>query len=112
MDKILTDIEFRLDDFNPKAIADKIAKNFKKRRLELNITQKELSEKAGVSFGSVKRFENKSAVSLKHLLLMAVVLNSTNEFLNLFTRKQYLSIDEISREAAVKQRKRARKSDK
>jgi len=112
MNKILTDIDFILDDFNPKAIADKISENFKKRRLELNITQVELSKRAGVSLGSLKRFESKSAVSLKHLLLLAVVLNSTDEFLSLFTQKQFLSIDDISRNAENKSRKRARKSDK
>ena len=112
MNKILTDINFKLDDFNPQAIANRIAKNLKQRRLELNITQEELSQKSGVSLGSIKRFENTFAISLKHILLLAVVLNATDEFLHLFTRKQYSSISEISKEAEAKQRKRARKNDK
>ena len=112
MDNILNDTVFKLDDFNPPAIAKKIAKNFKQRRLELNITQVELSQKSGVSFGSIKRFENQSAISLKHLLLLAVVLNATDEFLHLFTKKQYKSIAEISKELKAKSRKRARKNDK
>ena len=112
MDKILTDNDFRLDDFNPKAIAEKIAGNFKKRRLELNITQEELSRRAGVSLGSLKRFENKSEISLKHLLLCAVVLDATDEFLSLFTRRQYLRLDDINKEIKSKAIKRATKNDK
>ncbi len=109
---MLTNKKIKLDDFNPQTIANTIAKNLKQRRLELNITQVELSRKSGVSLGSIKRFENNYAISLKHLLLLAVVLNATDEFLQLFTRKQYSSISEINIEAEVKLRKRARKNDK
>jgi transcriptional regulator with XRE-family HTH domain len=106
---MLDDTTFVLDEFNPQKIAKQITKNFKLRRLELNITQSELAEKSGVSLGSVKRFENTSEVSLKNLLLMAVVLNSTSGFLNLFSQKQYSNINELANKHKVKERKRARK---
>ena len=109
MGNILDDNEFLLDDFNPKAIAEKISENFKKKRLQLNITQKELAQKSGVSLGSVKRFETKSEISLKHLLMLALVVDSSNEFLNLFTKTTYKNIEEIKQAIEKKQRIRARK---
>jgi transcriptional regulator with XRE-family HTH domain len=109
---MLSDTDFRLDNYNSQTIAKTISKNLKQRRLELNITQDELSHKTGVSLGSIKRFESKYEISLKHLLLIAIVLDATEEFLQLFTKKQYLSISEVINETKIKSRKRARKSDK
>ncbi len=109
MANILSNNKFILDDFNPRAIAENIAKRLKLRRLELNITQKELANKSGVSYGSVKRFESISEISLKNLLMIAVVLNSTEEFNKLFSKQQYNSIDEIINDSEKEKRKRARK---
>jgi len=103
---MLSEIDFL--NSNPKALALQIAINAKTRRLELNLTQEELAQKSGVSLGSVKRFESKHEISLKHLLLIAVVLNSTEDFKNLFLQKQYRSIDEVVVKKEMK-RKRARR---
>ena len=108
MDKVLSDKSFDLDCFNPQKIAKEIAKRAKQRRLELNITQEDLANRSGVSFGSIKRFENQSKISLQHLLLIAIALDATEEFSTLFTRKNYQSIDEVTKEKTTKQRKRAR----
>jgi len=103
---MLSEIDFL--NSNPKALALQIVINAKTRRLELNLTQEELAQKSGVSLGSVKRFESKHEISLKHLLLIAVVLNSTEDFKNLFLQKQYRSIDEVVVKKEMK-RKRARR---
>ena len=112
MDEILSDSRIFLDEFSPPEIAEKIVKNFKARRLELNITQAELSKKSGVSLGSVKRFESKAQISLKNLLMLAVIINSTDRFLELFSQKQYKSINELTELTKAKKRKRARTNDK
>lgn len=109
MTSILSNNKFVLDEFDPQSIAKNIAKRLKQRRLELNLTQKELANKSGVSYGSVKRFENIYEISLKNILMIAVVLNATEEFKQLFTKKQYKSIDEIIEISNKKTRKRARK---
>ncbi len=108
MDKILSDKSF-LDDFNPQALAKNIAKNFKTRRLEVNITQEALALKSGVSLGSIKRFETKHEISLRNLILLAVALNVTQEFKSLFSKQQYQSIEELTQRTKNKSRKRARK---
>jgi transcriptional regulator with XRE-family HTH domain len=57
-----------------------IRDNFKSKRLRLNLTQEGLSNRSGVSFGSVKRFESNGEISLKSLLKLAVVLECLDDF--------------------------------
>jgi transcriptional regulator with XRE-family HTH domain len=111
MSNILADNDFILDDFNPVAIAKGIGNRLRERRLELNLSQKGLAEKAGVSLGSLKRFENTGDISLKHLLMIAVALDATEEFKALFSRPQYQSIDEALQLTSQKKRKRGRLHD-
>jgi len=99
-------MDFILDDFNPVSIAEKLALRLRKRRLFLNMTQKFLSEKSGVSLGSIKRFENSGEISLKHLLKLALVLDALDEFHNLFPEKEHNSIDDILKSRKQKERKR------
>ena len=101
-------MDFILDDFNPVSIAKKLALRLQKRRLFLNMSQKSLSEKSGVSLGSIKRFENSGEISLKHLLKLALVLDAMDEFHDLFPPKEYNSIDDIIRNRKQKERKRGR----
>lgn len=86
---------FILDDFNPGAIMQKIAFNLKRSRLALNLSQSALASKSGVSLGSLKRFEHTAEISLKNLVLLAVSLDSTEEFGKLFSKQQYQSMDEL-----------------
>lgn len=44
---------------NVEDIAKGIADDFRKRRIEKNLTRKEISEMSGVSLGNVARFEQK-----------------------------------------------------
>ena len=44
--------------------------------------------------GSLKRFEDLHEISLKHLLMLAVVLDATEEFDSLFSKRQHESMDE------------------
>ncbi|NOX45361.1 MAG: helix-turn-helix transcriptional regulator [Chlorobi bacterium] len=108
MDNILDNKNVSLDDFNPHAIAGKLATRMKKLRLSQNLTQESLSRKSGVSLGSLKRFENKHKISLEHLLQLALALNALNAFHDLFPEKDYTSIDEIISNSKSKHRKRAR----
>ena len=101
-------MDFILDDFNPVSIAKKLALRLQKRRLFLNMSQKSLAEKSGVSLGSIKRFENSGEISLKHLLKLALVLDALDEFHDLFPTKEYNSIDDIIKNRKQKERKRGR----
>lgn len=109
MTNILANSDFVLNVYNPAEIARGIAERLRKRRLEMNLTQKTLAKRSGVSVGSLKRFESTHEISLKHLLLIAVVLDATEEFGNLFLRRQYESIDQALESYSVK-RKRGKKN--
>ncbi len=111
MAKILSDNDFVLDAFNPRALARGIANRMRERRLELNLTQQGLANKSGVSLGSIKRFESRNEISLKHLLMIAVVLDSTENFEKLFSDRKYQSIDEIINAEKSKKRMRGRQND-
>lgn len=89
-------MEFDLLNFKtPNEIQLEIAKNVREKRKKLKLTQEEFAKKSGVSFGSIKRFENTGEISLFSLVKIALVLNCEDEFLNLFKQKQYDSIEEI-----------------
>lgn len=89
-------MEFDLLNFKtPNEIQLEIAKNVREKRKKLKLTQEEFAKKSGVSFGSIKRFENTGEISLFSLVKITLVLNCEDEFLNLFKQKQYDSIEEI-----------------
>lgn len=110
MDNILDDNYFVPDNFNPIAISRKIAINLRQRRLDLDLTQKALARKSGVSLGSLKRFEHQGEISLKNLIRLAISIQASEEFLTLFSQSAYQSVDDIIRAKYTKTRKRGRKN--
>ena len=75
-----------------------IANRARDLRLELNLSQQTLSEKSGVSYGSLKKFEQTGQISLESLLKLAVILGYMDDFNALFVRKsaeKALSLDEL-----------------
>jgi transcriptional regulator with XRE-family HTH domain len=92
----------------PKETAMEIANRAKQCRIRLEYTQKELAARSGVSFGSVKRFEQKGEISFLNLLKIAQVLRSTEDFDQLFQAESYRSLDEMIERKSVKTRKRVR----
>ena len=79
----------------PKEIAKDIANQEKEKRKHRKMTQKELSEKAGISLASFKRFEQTGEISFVSLIKIAEVLGETEAFKNLFNSKEYQSIQEV-----------------
>ncbi|CAK7019102.1 Helix-turn-helix [Desulfovibrio desulfuricans] len=69
----------------PQEIRRDIAARAQARRLALNMSQKELAARSGVSLGSVKRFETTGEISLSSLLSIAMVLNDLEAFAGLFS---------------------------
>lgn len=70
-------------------------KNIRKRR---GLSQQQLSERSGVSYGSLKRFESTGQISLLSLTKLAIALNCADDIRNLFTNVAYNSIEEVIRE--------------
>lgn len=57
-----------------------LANRFKVRRLSMNMTQKELAARSGVTWSSLKRFEREGLIALDSLLSLALVLDCLNDF--------------------------------
>lgn len=74
-----------------------IAERVRMIRRRRKISQKKLSELSGVSFGSVKRFEQSGEISFLSLIKIATALGLNNELEHLFEDVPPLSIEEIIR---------------
>ena len=84
--------------FNPKTpndIAKELVEKIKQYRKKLKISQAQLASKSGVSLGSIKRFESKHEISLNSFIKILIALNLEQDLENLFTQKNYNSIDEV-----------------
>ncbi|MCI8367198.1 MAG: helix-turn-helix transcriptional regulator [Eggerthellaceae bacterium] len=73
------------------AVADRV----RKRRRERKLTQAQMAKKAGMSLGSYKRFEQTGEVSFRSLANIAIALECERDFDELFSRRQYNSIQEV-----------------
>ncbi|MDR0865918.1 MAG: helix-turn-helix transcriptional regulator [Candidatus Symbiothrix sp.] len=79
----------------PNALLQGIAGRVKMRRLEKNLTQSALASRAGISLASYRRFERTGEIALRGLVMLAMVLDMTDEFSQLFSVKTYRNIDEL-----------------
>ncbi len=74
------------------------AKQLSRIRKRRGITQEQLSELCGVSFGSIKRFERTGQISLLSLTKITIALGCADEIRHLFEAVPYESIEEVIRE--------------
>jgi transcriptional regulator with XRE-family HTH domain len=83
-----------------------IAKTAQAKRLSLDWSQQTLSERSGVSFGVIKKFERTGKISLESLSKIAVVLGSVEEFMGLFkltSMEEIKSLDELLKKRSAKE---------
>ena len=88
-----------------------MAARFKARRLIHTVTQRELAARAGMSIGSLKRFEATGLVALDSLLRLALVLGCLDDFDRICTRSSELegrTLDELMKTPKKRQRGRAK----
>lgn len=89
------DINQFVEVITPQSMAQKLAEKEKTSRKQMKLTQKELSVRSGVSYASVRRFENSGEISLFSLLKIANVLGALEDFNALFTRKAITSLKDF-----------------
>jgi len=80
--------KFDIGDFvnvtTKQSIRDDLVSRFKKRRVELGLTQQELSKRSGVSYASIRRFESAGDISLSSLLKITDAIDCLEDFNELF----------------------------
>lgn len=69
-----------------------LVSRIKLRRKEAKISQSKLSTLSGVSFGSIRRFEETGEISLKSLIRIANALGYIEDFDLLFKRKKLINL--------------------
>jgi len=98
-----------IDMATSQEVQKKIAQKARAKRLTLDLSQRTLSEKSGVSYGVLKKFERTGQISLESLLKLAMALGAMDDFNVLFAPDKpevALSLDELMEDGA---RKRGRK---
>ena len=94
MSNILSVLEnFSLD--NADDIAISMAHDFRKRRLEKNLTREQVAERSNVALSNIVRFEQKGLISLKNLIGIAIALGYTSEVAHIFSEPKYSTMEEL-----------------
>ena len=93
-DNMLSVLEgFVLD--NSEDIIVQVAENFRRRRVEKNITRQRISELSGVPLSTVARFEQKGLISFESLVKLAMALGYTAEVKSLFGSPKFKTMKEL-----------------
>ena len=106
-----------LDNFTLESeedIAKAIADDFRKRRIEKNLTREMVANQSGVPLGNLSRFEQKGLISLKNLISLAVALGYASEIKGIFSQQKYSTMEEmteIRNKAGRKTAQQKRKTD-
>lgn len=95
---------------NPDDIAKRMANDFRKRRIEKNLTREQVAEKSGVALSNIVRFEQKGLISLKNLIGIAMALDYSSEIKSIFAEPKYATMEELTQIRKNKGKTRAHKA--
>ena len=101
-----------LDNFtmtNADDVARDIADNFRRRRIERDMTREAVAEQSGVALANIVRFEQKALISLTNLIRLAMALGYTADIHSLFSQPKYSTMEELLMIRKNRKKKRARK---
>lgn len=75
----------------------KLAKNIRAKRLSMDLTQEGLATRSGVPLPTLRKFEQKGAISLESFLKLQMALGGLDDILKASEVKQtaFSSIDEV-----------------
>ena len=92
---------------NADDIARMLADDFRKRRIEKNMTREQVAEKSGVAVSNIVRFEQKGLISLKNLIGIAMAMEYTSEIKNIFAEPKYSTMEELTQIRGKRGKKKA-----
>lgn len=89
----------------------KLADNIRERRLRMELTQEGLAERAAVPLPTLRKFEQKGAISLESLMKLLLVVGGLEEVIEATkpARPAFSSIDDVLKENHSSTRKRGRR---
>lgn len=74
---------------------ESLAARVKLRRLEFNLSQAGLAKRADLPLPTYRLFEQTGKISLHGLLQIAFALNCLQDFDELFSQRQFTTLDEV-----------------
>ena len=95
----MNDILSLLDNYtldNVDDIAKALADDFRKRRIEKNLTRKQIAEMSGWALSNIVRLEQKGLISLKNLIGIAMALGYISEVKRIFAEPKYSTMEELT----------------
>ena len=93
----------RFDFYTPSEITDILGKRLKQQRLYQNLTQAELSQKAGIGLSTISRIESGEGGTLDNVIRYAMSVGLVNEFADLFANNPK-TIDEVIAQKTLRKR--------
>ena len=81
----------------PYEMAEDTAKRFRRVRIAKKVTIKELSERSGVPYSTIRRFESTGEISFLSLVKMTSALGEDQEITGLFADFVPQTIEEVIR---------------
>ena len=88
-------MELSLKLSSPQELLKGLANRAKQRRLDANLTQDGLAQRAQLSLGTLKLFERTGKASSEFIVRLAFALNAEKQFDNLFPPETPKSIDDV-----------------
>ncbi len=95
---------------NPDEIAMEMAHDFRRRRIEKNLTREQVADRSGVAVSNIIRFEQKGLISLKNLIGIAMALEYTSEVRSIFSQPKYSTMEELQQIKRNANKKKAYRS--
>ncbi len=95
-----------LELYTQNEIIEILAKKIENSRIRKDITQKELAQKAGITYGSYRNFLDIQKISLKNFLSILHVLGLMSEIEELTKIEKPKTIEELKKSKEVKKRVR------
>lgn len=92
---------------NSEDVAKEVAENFRRRRVEKNITRQHIAERSGVSISTVARFERTGLIAFESLIRLAMALGYIADIRNLFSTAKFNTMQELEQIRRKKDDKRA-----
>lgn len=88
-----------------------IAKHIQNRRLSMELTQEGLSEQSGVPLSTLRKFEQKGAISLEAFIKLLMVVGGLEDLLRVLkpSKPKFTSIDDVLKDTNSISRKRGRR---
>ncbi len=83
----------------PGQVMHDVAAREKALRKAKRLTQEQLAERAGVSLGSLRRFEQTGRISFESLVALSFALGCESELDGLFSKPAYSSIEDVIADA-------------